>query len=202
MSKTVNRIREMKTNPKHHTAWSIVMLLLFASCVHGQVEPAVLERYFEGWSCAPYAAASEAHIPAHCDDRDRLSEYLYLIEYGASSQRAIDHGDLAEMAASCELSVRKRVQEEKFVAALLYSIQNMQEESPSGFVNPEEKRWMDRVTPVTRGWQRGVTACCAADNDSSDCISRTAATATAETCVCQIFMKVPGGRATLIRLTN
>lgn len=181
-------------------AWSIVMLLLFASCVHEEVRPAVLERYFEGWSCTPHEAASGGHIPARCGDIDRSSEYLYLIEYGAASQRAMDHGDPVEMAASCELSVRKRVQEEKYVAALLYSIQNMQKESPSGFVNPEEKRWMDRVAPVTRGWQRGVTACCAAGNDSSDCISRSAASV--ETCVCQVFIKVPGGPATLIRLAK
>lgn len=107
------------------------------------------------------------------------------------------------MALMCEESVRKRLADGAEFAGFLHRLlhPSFVSPGPSGVADLKEKQWSNRVQPFVQEWKRGITTCCAAEGDSSACISKTAGLYF-DICHCQVWIEVPGGGATLNRMTK
>lgn len=146
---------------------------------------------FEGWACAPDAAAAKrGESPAeYCKGKNKKElDYLYMKFSAAASDKAIASGRLAQMMATCREAARLQVAADginKVIGEYLERASGVSDGQSTGSV----------IVSQNQGQIRGIGLydCCAMDNNTGDCVKKSERQ-NWEQCMCVGYMRFSGGQ--------
>lgn len=148
---------------------------------------------FEGWACAPDAAAAKrGESPAeYCKGDSKKFDYLYMKFFAAASDKAIASGRIAQKNSTCRQAAKDQISGEgisKILGDYLEKASGVSDGQSTGQVIISQTA--GKITGI------GVYDCCSLNPETGICASK-GEKEDWEQCICVGYMKFPGGQAGL-----
>jgi hypothetical protein len=149
---------------------------------------------FEGWACAPDAAAGQrGESPGqYCKGKKKEQmDYLYLKYPAAASDKAIKSGRLAQMMSTCRDAALTQIKGDglsKIIGDYLEQASGVADGQSTGVAIVRQSAGKISGT--------GIYDCCAVDNNTGKCVKK-GEKENWEQCICVGYMRFKGGQDAL-----